>query len=372
MRKLFSLVILLFFTTAAMAQTAYIQVTGESGLTVYLNGEYKGTTSAEFNGLVIENVRQGSHTIKIVKTGYSPYEETISVKSGEVFAYKVKPFQKQEVTVTEKGNGTISEKVKKGATGTLLVQSVPIEIKITMPKVEGIENLQKTKDQWTVDKLLEGTYDIKFIFNNKTISKTFEITGNDVTSIFVNMLNGDVKISSSRDERIKKEEALKNANEKREALIKKLCETYYFKPGLTVSEFMNYNTRFSKEIGYNYIDYNTNDFKVYGRRSGKTPVEGPNQITCTTDGRNNVYAYEFFAAASEKNDDPSVYAFYKELIKKIKEELPSTFYTESDHYLTLYSRNSNGLRVSITYSNWELGGRNSKGSFVNIDFRVDD
>jgi hypothetical protein len=172
-------------------QTAYIQVTGEPNLSVFLNSQFKGKTTAEYNGYIIENVNPGKNIIKIVKEGYTPFEETITVKPGEVFAYKVKPFTKNTVYISEQGNTGQTDKKATIETGKLIVQSLPIEIKITIPDIEGVNNSPKAKDKWMADKISTGLYEITFSYGQKVITKTVRIEKDQVTSVFVNMLNGE-------------------------------------------------------------------------------------------------------------------------------------------------------------------------------------
>lgn len=205
MKKLILLAFTFLFLNNILGQTAYIQVDGEPNLSVYLNNQFKGKTTVEFKGLIIENVNEGKNIIKIVKEGYTPYEETLTIKKGEVFAFKVKPFTKHVVQVSEHGNTAVTEKKATIETGKLIIQSVPIEIKITIPDIEGIKNSPKTKDEWLVDKLPEGEYKITFTYNQKNITKLIEIDANNTTRVFINMLNDDFKIENSLDEERKRE-----------------------------------------------------------------------------------------------------------------------------------------------------------------------
>ncbi len=198
MKKILTLVIIIIGCRLIQAQTAYIQVTGEPDLSVYLNNQFKGKTTVEYNGYIIENVSPGNNLIKIAKDGYTPFEETITVKSGEVFAYKVKPFTKHSVYISEQGNTGQTEQKAKVKTGKLIVQSVPIEIKISIPSIEGVDNKIKTKDEWIVDNITEGSYVIRFTYNQKIIEKTIEIKENDVYKVFINMMNGDFKTEFTR------------------------------------------------------------------------------------------------------------------------------------------------------------------------------
>jgi hypothetical protein len=144
--------------------------------------------------LIIENVTPGKNLIRIVKTGYAAYEEEITVKPGEVFAYNVKPFTKHVVNVSQQGNSGETEVKVKIETGKLIVQSVPIEIKITMPDIEGINNSEKTKDKWLADAIPTGNYPITFTYGQKITTKTVQIKKDSITSVFVNMLNGEFTV----------------------------------------------------------------------------------------------------------------------------------------------------------------------------------
>ncbi len=212
MKKILTLVIITFGSQLIQAQTAYIQVTGEPDLSVYLNNQFKGKTTVEYNGYIIENVTAGKNLIKIEKEGYTPFEETINVKAGEVFSYKVKPFTKHSVYISEQGNTGQTEKKAVVETGKLIVQSVPIEIKISIPEIEGIDNKLKTKDEWILEKVPQGNYKVIFSFNQKVIEKNITIKKDDEISVFVNMLNGDFKVVD-----LAAEKRLKKSNERAKA-----------------------------------------------------------------------------------------------------------------------------------------------------------
>ncbi|MHC1704134.1 MAG: FISUMP domain-containing protein [Tenuifilaceae bacterium] len=88
----FVFISLLFTVFEINAQTGHIQIVSDPGITVFLDGIYKGKTNADMGGLVIETVSMGSHNIKLVKEGFKPQEENIVIKTGEVFLIKAKDF----------------------------------------------------------------------------------------------------------------------------------------------------------------------------------------------------------------------------------------------------------------------------------------
>lgn len=203
MKKIFLFSLLMLSSTILLGQTAYIQVDGEPNLSVFLNNKFKAKTTTEIGGCVIENVTPGKNLIKIVKEGFIPFEETITLKPDEVFSYKVKPFIKNKVTIEESGNSGETNKKAAIATGKLIIQSVPINIKITIPSIEGINNTTKAKDEWIVNNIGAGTCEATFTLNKKSVKKSFEIIGGETTNVFINMMNGDFRTKNSIDEKIK-------------------------------------------------------------------------------------------------------------------------------------------------------------------------
>lgn len=242
MRHFYFFILAIFSCSTIWSQNAYIQVNGEPDLSVYLNNQFKGKTTVELNGYIIENVKPGSNLIKIVKEGYAPYEEAITVKPGEVLSYKVKPFAKHKVTFTEQGTTKTTEKKAEIQTGQLLIQSVPIEIKITIPDIEGAENIQKTKDEWIADKVPSGNYKIIFTFNNKKIEKYVDIVPNEKTSLFVNMINGDFTIKNTLQE--------KQLLQKQIDFFNSFMKRYKYKPNVLLDEFLVYNPEASFLLEY--------------------------------------------------------------------------------------------------------------------------
>jgi hypothetical protein len=85
--------LLIAFSGNLTAQKTYIQVSSEPGVFVFLDNEFKGRTTADLGGLIIENVTPGTRLIKVVKDGSEPQEERITVKSGQIYSYKVRPFK---------------------------------------------------------------------------------------------------------------------------------------------------------------------------------------------------------------------------------------------------------------------------------------
>jgi len=194
MKGIIFLSVLLIISARGLSQVSHLQVVSESGIAVFLDGKFKGTTSTEYGGLIIQNISSGQHTIKVVKEGYLPREESISVKAGEVFTYQVDKNFVPAIQITEQGNkDNQAISIKQGK---LKIQSLPIGINIRIPALN--INSLKAKDEWSAEPIPEGIYQAAFTLNEKVLSDALEIKNDMVTYIFVNMITGRIENKSIR------------------------------------------------------------------------------------------------------------------------------------------------------------------------------
>jgi hypothetical protein len=122
----------------AAAQTGYIQVAAPPGITIFLDGEFKGKTTAELGGLILEGVKPGTHKIKAVKTGLAPKEATITVIegkitiSGVIVGTNTINFRK-EIIITEEKAGPFADLIK---APTAEEQKAPTKEPVKAPTAE--------------------------------------------------------------------------------------------------------------------------------------------------------------------------------------------------------------------------------------------
>lgn len=185
---LMSFVILLISISSISQNYAYLQISSESGIKVYLDDKFYGETSEEFNGLIISDLNAGTYNIKFTKEGFNPQIDMIELAGGRVLEYKVKPFT-PKIIITE--SGEMESKTISAQTGTIIIQSLPISIKISIPTL-GIE-YDKKQDLWKAEDVPVGEYYGKFVFNNKELESIIEIKNSHETKLFVNMISMKVE-----------------------------------------------------------------------------------------------------------------------------------------------------------------------------------
>lgn len=121
MRCLRLFCVLLAMGVTAMSFAGDIQVLCEPALRVYLNGVLAGTSSPKEDGLVLANVPEGAHVIRVEKDGFVPQSFQVEVLQRPI-EVKVEEFSPQPPVRQDRE--TTSVKVKQ-PTGNLVVTSVP-------------------------------------------------------------------------------------------------------------------------------------------------------------------------------------------------------------------------------------------------------
>jgi TonB family protein len=187
MRTIFTFLIISLFANVN-AQKTYIQVVAEPGVSVFLDGTFKGKTSADFNGLILEDITPGEHLIKVVKEGFVSQEDLIRIKVGEVYTHRVKQFL-PAIHIEQKGN--TGEQMIGLPVGQVKIQSLPVDINISIQKL-GI-NSAKQQDEWIATQVPIGSYDAVFKGLNNSIIYTIEVTHNQITHLFVNLLSSEIE-----------------------------------------------------------------------------------------------------------------------------------------------------------------------------------
>ena len=178
----------------SIAQDQHIQVVSEPGVAVFLNGELQGVTSAEYGGLIIQNVPAGTHTIRLVREGFNPQEERITIRPGRVYIHEVRPFV-PAIRITqegEEGGQEIDLQI-----GSLKIQSLPVGIKIAIPELQVESN--KERDIWRAEDIPVGNYDAVFTLGNRRLEHEVAITLNQKTHLFVNMVENKVDMISTTE-----------------------------------------------------------------------------------------------------------------------------------------------------------------------------
>ena len=73
-------------------ESTHLQVVAEPGVTIFLDEESQGETTAHLGGLIVQDINPGVHTLRAEKGGCVPKTTTVNVDAGSVFKWKVGDF----------------------------------------------------------------------------------------------------------------------------------------------------------------------------------------------------------------------------------------------------------------------------------------
>jgi hypothetical protein len=166
----------------------HIQIKCETGVNIFLDGNYCNQTREDLKGLIIQDIPAGKHRIKAAKDGCQSIEQEIDLSPGQVLMLEFTSFIPKIETYEEGGE---SEKKVTIQTGKIVIQSLPLECSINIPSLD-IFGLKKTKDKRVLDKVPVGTHQIEFIALGKTLNYTIQLKSADTIGLMVNFLKDEI------------------------------------------------------------------------------------------------------------------------------------------------------------------------------------
>jgi hypothetical protein len=176
---------------AQAARTGFIQIDGPSGTEIYLDGALQGVTRDDIlpgvDGLIVSDVAPGRHQVAARLEGFAPQTYEVEIAPGEVLALVLRPFA-PAVEITEEGDSDTG--ALRAEVGTLLIQSVPIDIGI---RGAGIDRV-KSQDRLTARNLRAGSHAMTFTSGGRTLEARADICAAATTALFVNFVAGTVEV----------------------------------------------------------------------------------------------------------------------------------------------------------------------------------
>ena len=182
--------VVVFFLLAGFATLSFagdIQVSCKPGLSVYLDDEYMGESTAIQDGLFLMNVGKGKHILRVEKDGFIPrtIEVEVSDYPIEVRVGALVPLSPQPEPVAP------TPAPIKPAFGILVITSAPQNCVV---EIDGTRTEIKDTPTLTLSDLVIGRHTISFSKEGyETISGTFSVLAGRATSVRGNLIDGKVE-----------------------------------------------------------------------------------------------------------------------------------------------------------------------------------
>lgn len=197
--------------TEVNAATGDLQVTCEANIRIFIDNDFKGVTNDSENGLFIENLSPGRHTLKAIKKGFDPFVKDISIIASKAIEVKINFGQRQEQIKSlqpEEGQ-TLSQ------VGNMELRSVPLGAKVT---INGKSYQQKT--DFEISNFPIGQHKVSFERGNQRLAGLFNLDANETLKLKAHFKEGKIidlsKIEREEAEKISREEQARRERVQRE------------------------------------------------------------------------------------------------------------------------------------------------------------
>ena len=175
------------------AASGHLQIVAAPDIDVFLNTNFKGTTSKDYGGLVIKNLSTGTYNVRLVKKGFAPQIGSVTINSGKVAKFTAKAF-----TSTIESNQSGSNNSGRLVIGDLYIQSLPIKCKVSIPSIN--YSVNKNEDDLNISEIPIGTYQILFELESSQKLKTnASITSGKKLHLFADFTLGKVINITEKD-----------------------------------------------------------------------------------------------------------------------------------------------------------------------------
>ena len=165
----------------AVAEVGFLQINAEPGIEVFLDGERVGVTSEEMGGLFVLDVAPGERLLRLERDGFEAQEVTVRVSAGRVSVHDVGQFA-PSMLLQESGERTRVE--MRRLTGTLIVQTLPVESVIDLPGL-GLREQVKSRDLWQVEHVPVGRYALTVSALGREAQVDVEVIDRHETRVFI-------------------------------------------------------------------------------------------------------------------------------------------------------------------------------------------
>ena len=185
--------VVLFILLAGFATVSFagdIQVSCKPGLSIFLDDQYMGESTAMQDGLFLMNIKKGTHTLRVEKEGFVPRtievevsDFPIEVRIGDLVANPGAKYQ----------SSSASEKVTKSV-GYLIVTSAPQNCVV---EVDGTSEVKQTP-QISFDRIESGEHTISFSKDGfETVSGVIRVPPGAEVTVRGNLFDGKIETMHS-------------------------------------------------------------------------------------------------------------------------------------------------------------------------------
>jgi len=177
--------LLAFLVPGATYAGGELQIVCQPGVKIYVDGVFHGTTDAAQEGLFIEGLSFGTHTVKASLAGYAPFVERVSVPRGRTLEFKIRLVKEGEVI--EDLDDEHQEELERNV-GILEVRAVPPRPKA----IVYLDGEEKGIGHKRIKNVSSGSHTVMWVRAGKRISSRIDVVKGETLKIKADFRSGTV------------------------------------------------------------------------------------------------------------------------------------------------------------------------------------
>jgi len=183
---IFIIISLIFHTNSLYCQTSDIIVQAPIGSSVFLENQYFGKITPDDSEVVIHNIDEGDHTIKITKEGFKTHFGSVRIKDHSVVRYK----GPVDLLLESENEDYLDSSVEIN-TGVLSIEFSPRESSFALPGIIGRSTSEATSRDsgsltrviWVAENVAVGKYHGYFMGIGYSMECGFIVEASDTLSL---------------------------------------------------------------------------------------------------------------------------------------------------------------------------------------------
>lgn len=178
----------------ANGEMGFVQINAEPGVVVFIDGDAVGTTSEAMGGLLVMDVPAGERLLLLEREGYEPQAFEILVEAGRVSVHDVGQFAPPLQLLVAGDRASVA---LRRLTGTLIVQTLPVESLVDLPGL-GLREQVKARDLWQVEHVPVGRYALTVTALGREAQVDVEVLDRHETRVFVSLASDSPVVRSEQ------------------------------------------------------------------------------------------------------------------------------------------------------------------------------
>jgi hypothetical protein len=182
---LYSLLAASLFLPVVTLAGSILQISGEPGVSIWLNNENVGKTTKEENGLIFKDIAPGEYSLRAAKQGYNSTETQLTVENDQTIVWRLN-YVEPVMNIEDAVKRIDSVMVESKPVGTIILKSIPLNAEVFF-NGKSIGSADKKISYAPAD-----DYSVKFVYQKRELAEKFALQPDETIFLIADFTKGEI------------------------------------------------------------------------------------------------------------------------------------------------------------------------------------